>query len=187
MNIIRALQATSVSVMTLPMFTILIMDFSVFWSSMEITLVYVRLKKCKHTGWSSFLPCHSISITKDNRKYGSKQAQGWNNIPTMLLRIGSRPLAQTLTWHINCAFEKATYPDTLKLTEVSSQFKKNDNLSGMNYRPVSILTAISKACERAKSSQLIVYFDKIFLFLLCAFRKATQLRVGSSSQYGWIF
>ena len=41
----------------------------------------------------------------------------------------------------------------------------------MNYRPVSILTAISKVYERAMSPQLIVYFDKKFSYLLSAFRK----------------
>ena len=42
-----------------------------------------------------------------------KTAQGWDNILTKLLRIGSRPLAQTLTGPVNCAFEKATYSDRL--------------------------------------------------------------------------
>ena len=118
-----------------------------------------------------FCPVTISQVQKIIENMDPKKAQGCDNIPTKLLRIGSHPLAQTLTGHINCAFEKATYPDSLKLAEVSSQFKKNDNLDKMNYRPVSILTAISKVYERAMSSQLIVYFDKIFSSLLSAFRK----------------
>ena len=44
----RALQAISVSVMTYPMITILIMDFCVFWRNMKITPVYVRFKYLKY-------------------------------------------------------------------------------------------------------------------------------------------
>ena len=118
-----------------------------------------------------FCPVTISQVQKIIENMDPKKAQGCDNIPTKLLWIGSRPLAQTLTGHINCAFEKATDPDSLKLAEGSSQFKKNDNLDRMNYRPVSILTAISKVYERAMSSQLIVYFDKIFSSLLSAFRK----------------
>ena len=118
-----------------------------------------------------FCPVTISHVQKIIENMDPKKAQGCDNIPTKLLQIGSRPLAQTLTGHINCAFEKATYPGSLKLAEGSSQFKKNDNLDKMNYRPVSILTAISKMYERAMSSQLIVYFDKIFSSLLSAFRK----------------
>ena len=40
-----------------------------------------------------------------------------------------------------------------------------------NYRPVSLLPIPSKIFEKVLSSQLSVYFDKIFDDFLCAFRK----------------
>ena len=40
------------------------------------------------------------------------------------------------------------YPDNLKYADVSPAFKKGDHLDKENYRPVSILPAISKIFER---------------------------------------
>ena len=58
-----------------------------------------------------------------------------------------------------------------KLAVVSSQFKKIDNLINSNYRPVSILIAMSKVYERVMANQLLAYFENIFSPLLSAFRK----------------
>ena len=57
------------------------------------------------------------------------------------------------------------------LTNVSSLFKKNDNLKKDNYRPVSVLPSLSKVYERVMGQQLSNFFDKIFSALLSAFRK----------------
>ena len=49
--------------------------------------------------------------------------------------------------------------------------KKPDNLLKENYRPVSILTAMSKIHEDLMNDQLYAYFEDIFEELLNAFRK----------------
>ena len=66
----------------------------------------------------------------------------------------------------NCVF-----PDSLKFAEVSSLFKKKDTLIKTNYRPVSILMALSKIYEKAIGVQVTGYFNSIFSTLLSAFRK----------------
>ena len=58
-----------------------------------------------------------------------------------------------------------------KLAEVSSLYKKNDNLHKGNYRPVSVLPSVSKIYERIMAVQLCDFFDHIFSALLSAFRK----------------
>ena len=40
-----------------------------------------------------------------------------------------------------------TFPDDLKLAEISSTFKKNDDLDKENCRPVSVLFNVSKVFE----------------------------------------
>jgi retron-type reverse transcriptase len=50
-------------------------------------------------------------------------------------------------------------------------FKKADSLNKANYRPVSILTGISKIYERVISDQLMNYCEHIMSDFLCAFRK----------------
>ena len=59
----------------------------------------------------------------------------------------------------------------LKLAEISALFKKIDRLCKDNYRPVSILTAISKVFERCHSNQLLFYFGERFSKFLSGFRK----------------
>ena len=66
---------------------------------------------------------------------------------------------------------ESIFPSDLKFAEVSSVFKKKDNLNKVNYRPVSILIALSKIYEKAMSLQLTDYFNHIFAALLSAFRK----------------
>ena len=58
----------------------------------------------------------------------------------------------------------------MKLAELSPVYK-NDNLMKENYRPVSVLTILSKLQESVVNDQLFVYFVDIFENLLCAFRK----------------
>ena len=59
----------------------------------------------------------------------------------------------------------------LKFAEVSTLFKKKDILNKVNYRPVSILVALSKIYEKAVGVPLTGYFNSIFSSLLSAFRK----------------
>ena len=49
-----------------------------------------------------------------------------------------------LTKIINDSYENGCFPDELKLAEVSPIFRKNDDLDKENYRPVSILSHVSK-------------------------------------------
>ena len=44
---------------------------------------------------------------------------------------------------INKCIDTCTFPNALKLADVVPIFKKNDMLSKMNYRPISILSCIS--------------------------------------------
>ena len=53
-----------------------------------------------------------------------------------------------LTKIINVSFENGCFPHELKPAEVSPIFKKNDDLDKENYRPVSILSHVSKVFER---------------------------------------
>ena len=43
---------------------------------------------------------------------------------------------------------ESCFPDTLKYAEVAALFKRLDNLNKENYRPVSVLTALSKVFKK---------------------------------------
>ena len=59
----------------------------------------------------------------------------------------------------------------MKLADVTPIFKKDDNTSKKNFRPISILSALSKVDERLLSEQISNFMDDKFSPYLCGFRK----------------
>ena len=72
---------------------------------------------------------------------------------------------------INDCIENSSFPDKLKLAEITPIPKTEDSQYVGDFRPISILPAISKLFEKVLSNQLSAYFDNIFCNLLCGFRK----------------
>ena len=68
-------------------------------------------------------------------------------------------------------FENGYFPDDLKLAEVSSIFKKNDDLDKENYRPVIVLLNVSKVFERIIYSQIDAFMQDKLSNLLTGLRK----------------
>ena len=72
---------------------------------------------------------------------------------------------------LNRCIDQGKFPNDMKKAEIVPIFKKNDNLSKTNYRPVSVLTTLSKIFEQLLTSQLSDYFEEIFDHMLSAYRK----------------
>ena len=67
--------------------------------------------------------------------------------------------------------KQSIFPHDLKLADVAPIYKKKSKASKDNYRPVSILSNISKVYERCIYDQIQTYFDKILSKYQCGFRK----------------
>ena len=87
-----------------------------------------------------------------------------------LLQKCAKYIAPDIAKLINDSFKKCIFPDDLKFAEVSSLFKSNDALKS-NYRPVSVLIALSKIYEKAVSIQVTDHFNTIFFGLIFGFPK----------------
>ena len=95
---------------------------------------------------------HFHHVTPDEIRLKLKQinvrkATGFDNIPGKLLRLGYRELCYPLANLINVCISRNRFPEVMKCAEMSPIFKKDDNLNKNNYRPVSVLTGISKIYE----------------------------------------
>ena len=80
-------------------------------------------------------------------------------MPMKLLQKWAPYIAHEIAKLVNNSFTKSSFPNDLKFAEVSSLFKKKDSLSSlskMNYKPVSILIALSEIYEKAVSVQLVI-------------------------------
>ena len=87
-----------------------------------------------------------------------KKSPGYDHVPPKLLTIAAEEMSIPLTPLINGSIKTASFPDQLKLAELSPLFKNSDSLLTGNYRPVSVLTCISKVFEKVYHDQLYEYF-----------------------------
>ena len=92
-------------------------------------------------------------------------------IPNFVLQEGRSELTTILTRCINSSIENGVFPTALKRANVIPVFKKGDPSSLGNYRPISLLPALSKIFERIIHEQLTEYFNDKLSPLLCGFRK----------------
>ena len=94
----------------------------------------------------------------------TKNSTGIDGISVKLLKSLSSALINQLTLIINQSLVTGIFPNKLKIAKVLPLFKKDDCAVMDNYRPISLLTAISKLFEKVVFSQLYDYFRNNDLF-----------------------
>ena len=103
----------------------------------------------------------------DNRKIGT-----FMNIPTKQIKqvsdIVCKPLVEIWNEEI---IKNKKFPRELKLADISPIFKKLQNSSVKNYRPVSVLPVVSKIYERIMQKQTSNFIGEYLSPYLCGFRK----------------
>ena len=124
-----------------------------------------------HNSIFQFQCINQVDVVNIIDCFDSKKAKGYDMMPMKMLQKSAKYITPAVVKLINDSMSKSVFPDSLKFAEVSSLFKKKDALIKPNYRPVSILVALSKIYEKAVGVQLTDYFNAIFSTLLSAFRK----------------
>ena len=94
----------------------------------------------------------------------NKSSSGHDGISTRLLKFLSPAITQPLTMIINQSLLTGIFPEKLKIAKVIPLYKKGDRLIMGNYRPISLLPAISKLFEKVVYQQLYHYFTANNLF-----------------------
>ena len=83
-----------------------------------------------------------------------------DEIPARFLKEGAPFLKFPVTFLINMSISDNCVPDDMKKARVKPLYKENGNLDVGNYRPVSILSVVSKILEKAIYIQLEAYLVK---------------------------
>ena len=73
--------------------------------------------------------------------------------------------------YFNYCIDKGEFPNDLKYADIVPVYKKNNKCEKENYRPVSILSNLSKIYAKLMYNQLLDYFDNILFPSQCGFRK----------------
>ena len=110
-----------------------------------------------------------------------KTSSGIDNLSIKHIKVIKYELAKPLTLITNQVLSSGIFPDKLKIAKVIPIFKKGDDTDVNNYRPISLLPAISKIIEKVIYNQTYNYFDqnKILYAHQYGFRKqhSTELAV----------
>ena len=100
-----------------------------------------------------------------------KKAVGSDNIPPLILKYSASVIAGPLTNIINMVILDKTFPYLVKCAVILPVHKKDDRSDKKNYRPISILSALSKVFERIFHTQMTSYIDSILSQYVSAYRK----------------
>ena len=93
-------------------------------------------------------------VEKELLHLSPNKSTGLDGIPPRFLRDGASVLKAPITHIVNQSIQSGIVPNDLKTAKVIPLFKKNNNTESCNYRPVSVLSAVSKILEKAVYSQL---------------------------------
>ena len=88
----------------------------------------------------------------------SKASSGHDNISNILLKEIVDPLAHVLMEVFNKSMAIGEFPSIMKLAEVVPLYKSKEHCLENNYRPVSLLTTISKILEK-------IMYNRVYSFL----------------------
>ena len=114
-------------------------------------------------------------------KLPSKTSSGVDGISPVLLKHIKHEISKPVTLILNQCLATGIFPDKLKIAKVVPIYKSEDENIFNNYRPISILPALSKVFEKIIFNQTYSYFDDHNLFFgnQYGFRKkhSTELAV----------
>ena len=125
----------------------------------------------ENNGCFSFEKVSIESIKNGISELNPSKATPFKSIPPKLLKSESEIVSEPLQIIFNNSIEHSSFPDELKLSDVSSLFKKDVKTFKGNYRPISVLPTVSKVFERLMGTQISAHMSQYLSSLLCGFRK----------------
>ena len=121
-----------------------------------------------NNGSFSFEKVSIENIKNGISELNTSKATIFKSIPPKLLKSESEIVSEPLQIIFNNSVEHSSFPDELKLADVSSLFKKDVKTFKGNYRPISVLPTVSKVFERFMGTQISTYTG-------CPKKKVTDL------------
>ena len=89
-----------------------------------------------------------------------KTATGSDEINAKLIKDIKKEISPILTNLINLGYKKNMFPNCLKAAIIKPIYKKDNKNDISNYRPIAILSALSKIFERSAETQLTLHFEE---------------------------
>ena len=128
-------------------------------------------KICNSECHFSFADINKEDVIKEIHNLDSTKAVQNSDIPTKIIQENSDIFGDFIFANYNECKNSSVFPSLLKLANITPVHKKESKNSKNNYRPVSILSNISKIYERFMFKQMSAYFENFFSKYQCGFRK----------------
>ena len=97
-------------------------------------------------------------------KMKNKKSSGHDGISNEILKCCSPVIENYLTNCFNNSIEKQFFPNSLKLAKVIPLYKNGNANDPGNYRPISLLSSLSKVFEKLLYIRMVSFFNKKGLF-----------------------
>ena len=116
------------------------------------------------------LKLHNISVTSKMVKkvimnLDLSMASGPDCIPVVVLKNCEPELFYILAELFNKCLKESCFPDFWKVSSVVSVFKNvGERSTAKNYRPVSLLSVVSKVFEKLVNNRIVDHLEKCGLF-----------------------
>lgn len=124
-----------------------------------------RPKIKQHSSNFFLKPTDPVEVYRIIKNLPPKFSSGLDEIPSIVLKEVGEIISFPLANIINECLTQGIFPDQLKIAKVVPVYKKGEKTQIDNYRPVSLLSVISKIFERIIYIRILEYFiqNKIFV------------------------
>ena len=118
------------------------------------------------------LKLHNISVTpkmvrKSIMNLDLPKASGPDCIPVVILKYCDPELCYILAELLNKCLKECCFPDYWKVSSVVPVFKNvGERSTTKNYRPVSLLSVVSKVFEKLVNNRIVDHLEKCGLFMV---------------------
>lgn len=106
------------------------------------------------------LPASINEVGNYVREMKSSCSAGIDLIPAKFLKLNPDVILPTLTNFLNRSMLEGEFPETLKIARVAPIYKSGRKSMVENYRPISILSNLSKPYEKIIHTRLLDFFDR---------------------------
>lgn len=113
-------------------------------------------------------PCNSIGLIEPDPSeidtvimgLKSDSASGWDNIPTKFVKLAKNDIIPVLHHLFSLCFKKGCFPQVFKRAVIHPVYKSGDRGSINNYRPIAVLSVLSKILEKLINKRLVNFIEK---------------------------
>lgn len=106
-----------------------------------------------------FTPTDNIEVYDIISKLKPSNSKGYDEISATLLKNIRESVATPLSMLINRSLNEGQFPDPLKVAKVIPVYKDKGKDNVSNYRPISVLSSISKVYEKIIYKRLYKFLD----------------------------